>query len=97
MLLKPILKTKTKTKPPYSYKEIDVSHYTADKTHVEEVPQATHIKVEGKLVIRPHFISKAFMKIKTIEAFLVIGADVKEKLKVKKKKIKEHPNSQLNF
>lgn len=64
---------------------------------MEEIPQGTHIKAEGKLVIRPHFISKAFMEIKTVEAFLVISADIKEKLKVKKKKIKGHPNSQLNL
>lgn len=64
---------------------------------MEEFPHGTHIKVEGKLVIRPHFISKTFMKIKTVEAFLVISADVKEKLEEKKKKVKGHPNPQLNF
>ena len=60
-------------------------------------PCGTHIKAEWKLVIRLYFRSKAFVEIKTVEAFLVIGADVKGKLKVKKKKIKGHPNSQLDF
>lgn len=36
------------------------------------------------------------MKIKTVEAFLVIGADVKEKLEEKKKKTKA-PKSSASF
>lgn len=63
---------------------------------MEHLPYGTHIKAEGKLVARPHFVPRAFMEIKTVEAFLVIGADVKEKLKVKKTKIEEYPNPQLN-
>lgn len=54
---------------------------------MEHLLDSTHIKAEGKLVARQHFIPRAFMEIKTVEAFLVISADVKEKLKVKKTKI----------
>lgn len=54
---------------------------------MEQFSYGTHIEAERKLVIRPNVTSKTLMKIKTVEAFLVISADVKEKLKMKKKKV----------
>lgn len=61
--------------------------HTADNFYVEQFSHGTHIEAERKLVIRPSVTSKTLMKIKTVEAFLVISADVKEKLKMKKKKV----------
>lgn len=53
---------------------------------IQHPARSTHIEAEGELVTGPHFIPRAFVKIKAVEAFLVIGADVKEELRVKRTK-----------
>jgi hypothetical protein len=56
-----------------------------DKIPVQQSLCGTHIKAERKLVTS--VTAWALMEIETIKPFLVTSADVKEKLKVKKKKL----------